>query len=80
MSGDEIKTRIWVCNNCGTLLISHPLDGDTFCRIPSFAGCPICNMGTLEKQFMGDSHISIKPPIMESLAHTLYRLYNGGDS
>lgn len=79
MSGEELKNRVWVCDNCGTLLISRPLDGDTFCRIPSFYGCPICIMGTLKKQVMGDSHISIKLPIMESLAHTLYKVYNGGD-
>ena len=35
------KRRTWKCE-CGTELISYPLDADTLMRIPNFDGCPIC--------------------------------------
>jgi hypothetical protein len=42
------KPRTWKCE-CGTTLISYPLDADTFMRIGNFTGCPICGCGTLVK-------------------------------
>jgi len=43
------KKRVWRCE-CGTELISKPLDADTFMRIPNFTHCPICIEGTMIKQ------------------------------
>ena len=43
------KRRTWKCE-CGTELISRPLDADTFMRIPNFKPCPICLNGGLVKQ------------------------------
>lgn len=44
------RWRRWKCDNpgCKTELYSE-LDDDTFIRIPSFNGCPICGRGNLVK-------------------------------
>jgi hypothetical protein len=42
------KHRTWKCE-CGTTLISYPMDVDTFMRIGNFTHCPICGCGTLIK-------------------------------
>jgi hypothetical protein len=49
VSVPKLKRRVWRCE-CGTELISKPLDIDTFDRIPDFNHCPICCKGTLKKQ------------------------------
>jgi hypothetical protein len=54
MERDVRKERKWICDNCRSRLISCKLDDDTFMRIPSFTHCPICFIGTLQKQKHND--------------------------